>query len=53
MYTESLELIDRLLKELKRLDDKNTLMEVQLLELDAHGIGGSLPLLSIDLNMGL
>lgn len=32
MYTESLELIDRLLKELKRLDDKNTLMEVQLLE---------------------
>lgn len=32
MYTESLSLIDRLLKELKRLDDKNVLMEVQLLE---------------------
>jgi 26S proteasome regulatory subunit N6 len=32
MYTEALTLIDRLLKELKRLDDKNVLMEVQLLE---------------------
>ncbi|KAI8897052.1 PCI domain-containing protein [Globomyces pollinis-pini] len=32
MYSESLALIDRLLKELKRLDDKNVLMEVQLLE---------------------
>ncbi|KAJ3274897.1 26S proteasome regulatory subunit rpn6 [Terramyces sp. JEL0728] len=32
MYTESLQLIDRLLKELKKLDDKNALMEVQLLE---------------------
>jgi 26S proteasome regulatory subunit N6 len=32
MYTESLSLIERLLKELKRLDDKNVLMEVQLLE---------------------
>lgn len=32
MYTESLALIDTLLKELKRLDDKNVLMEVQLLE---------------------
>ena len=32
MYTECLALIDRLLKELKRLDDKNVLMEVQLLE---------------------
>jgi 26S proteasome regulatory subunit N6 len=32
MYTESLALIERLLKELKKLDDKNVLMEVQLLE---------------------
>ena len=32
MYHEALELIDELLKELKRLDDKNVLMEVQLLE---------------------
>lgn len=32
MYTESLVLIERLLKELKKLDDKNVLMEVQLLE---------------------
>lgn len=32
MYSESLLLIDRLLKELKRLDDKHVLMEVQLLE---------------------
>jgi len=32
MYTDALALIAVLLKELKRLDDKNTLMEVQLLE---------------------
>ncbi|KAI9323930.1 hypothetical protein DFJ73DRAFT_651498 [Zopfochytrium polystomum] len=32
MYTDSLDLIGSLLKELKRLDDKNVLMEVQLLE---------------------
>ena len=32
MYTETLSLIEKLLKELKRLDDKNSLMEVQLLE---------------------
>jgi 26S proteasome regulatory subunit N6 len=32
MYSESLALIGTLLKELKRLDDKNVLMEVQLLE---------------------
>lgn len=32
MYTESLALIEILLKELKRLDDKAVLMEVQLLE---------------------
>jgi 26S proteasome regulatory subunit N6 len=32
MYSESLALIEKLLKELKRLDDKNSLMEVQLLE---------------------
>ena len=32
MYTESLALISTLLKELKRLDDKNVLVEVQLLE---------------------
>jgi len=32
MYHEALALIDELLKELKRLDDKNVLMEVQLLE---------------------
>lgn len=32
MYTEALSLIEKLLKELKRLDDKNSLMEVQLLE---------------------
>ncbi len=32
MYSDSLVLIDMLLKELKRLDDKNALMEVQLLE---------------------
>ncbi|KAJ3041406.1 26S proteasome regulatory subunit rpn6 [Rhizophlyctis rosea] len=31
-YTEGLSLISSLLKELKRLDDKNVLMEVQLLE---------------------
>ncbi|KAJ1552818.1 26S proteasome regulatory subunit rpn6 [Cladochytrium tenue] len=32
MYSDSLALIGSLLKELKRLDDKNVLMEVQLLE---------------------
>jgi len=32
MYHEALALIDELLSELKRLDDKNVLMEVQLLE---------------------
>ncbi|KXS13685.1 PCI-domain-containing protein [Gonapodya prolifera JEL478] len=32
MYSEALTLIAALLKELKRLDDKNVLMEVQLLE---------------------
>ena len=32
MYSDALGLIASLLKELKRLDDKNTLMEVQLLE---------------------
>jgi len=32
MYHEALSLIDELLRELKRLDDKNVLMEVQLLE---------------------
>eukprot|EP00833_Pecoramyces_ruminatium_P004884 jgi/Orpsp1_1/1178916/evm.model.c7180000067216.1 len=32
MYHEALALIDELLRELKRLDDKNVLMEVQLLE---------------------
>jgi 26S proteasome regulatory subunit N6 len=32
MYSESLALIEGLLKELKRLDDKTVLMEVQLLE---------------------
>ncbi|ORX96015.1 PCI-domain-containing protein [Basidiobolus meristosporus CBS 931.73] len=32
MYTESLQLISTLLKELKRLDDKMVLIEVQLLE---------------------
>ncbi|TPX35302.1 hypothetical protein SmJEL517_g02331 [Synchytrium microbalum] len=32
MYSDSLQLIGSLLKELKRLDDKNVLMEVQLLE---------------------
>ncbi len=32
MYTDALALIATLLRELKRLDDKNSLMEVQLLE---------------------
>jgi 26S proteasome regulatory subunit N6 len=32
MYSDALKLIDTLLRELKRLDDKATLMEVQLLE---------------------
>ncbi|KAJ3206363.1 26S proteasome regulatory subunit rpn6 [Clydaea vesicula] len=32
LYTEALSLINVLIKELKRLDDKNVLMEVQLLE---------------------
>ncbi len=32
MYSDALTLIGSLLKELKRLDDKNALMEVQLLE---------------------
>ncbi|KAL2916464.1 26S proteasome regulatory subunit rpn6 [Polyrhizophydium stewartii] len=32
LYTESLALISTLLKELKRLDDKNVLVEVQLIE---------------------
>lgn len=32
MYSDSLALIETLLKELKRLDDKTVLMEVQLLE---------------------
>ncbi|KAJ1552910.1 26S proteasome regulatory subunit rpn6, partial [Cladochytrium tenue] len=36
MYSDSLALIGSLLKELKRLDDKNVLMEVQLLESRVH-----------------
>lgn len=32
MYSDALTLIGNLLRELKKLDDKNTLMEVQLLE---------------------
>jgi 26S proteasome regulatory subunit N6 len=42
MYTESLALISKLLKELKRLDDKNVLVEVQLLESRVYHALGNL-----------
>jgi len=43
MYTEAIALISTLLKELKRLDDKNALMEVQLLESRAYHSLRNLP----------
>ncbi|KAJ3115437.1 26S proteasome regulatory subunit rpn6 [Phlyctochytrium bullatum] len=43
MYADSLSLIASLNKELKRLDDKNVLMEVQLLESRVHHACRNLP----------
>ncbi|KAJ3013533.1 26S proteasome regulatory subunit rpn6 [Thoreauomyces humboldtii] len=43
MHAEALALTAQLLKELKRLDDKNVLMEVQLLESKAHHALNALP----------
>jgi 26S proteasome regulatory subunit N6 len=43
MYADSLSLIASLNKELKRLDDKNVLMEVQLLESRVHHATKNLP----------
>ena len=43
MYADSLSLIASLNKELKRLDDKNVLMEVQLLESRVHHATRNLP----------
>ncbi|KAI8913050.1 hypothetical protein PhCBS80983_g03940 [Powellomyces hirtus] len=43
MHAEALNLTGALLKELKRLDDKNVLMEVQLLESKAHHALNALP----------
>lgn len=43
MYTEALSLGSTLLKELKKLDDKNLLVEVQLLESKTYHALGNLP----------
>lgn len=43
LYTEALALIGTLLKELKRLDDRNVLMEVQLLESKVYHALRNLP----------
>ncbi|TPX41315.1 hypothetical protein SeMB42_g05616 [Synchytrium endobioticum] len=43
MYSDSLHLIGSLLKELKRLDDKNVLMEVQLLESRVYHASRNIP----------
>ncbi|KAI8591561.1 PCI domain-containing protein [Geranomyces variabilis] len=43
MHADALVLTGQLLKELKRLDDKNVLMEVQLLESKAHHALNALP----------